>query len=82
MKALEMQKAVAPAWGRGLKWDEVLKMGYGDSRPRMGAWIEITQGAITADIIKVAPAWGRGLKSLRSCRSGNPAWSPPHGGVD
>ena len=33
--------AVAPVWGRGLKFADVESVGFVAGRPRMGAWIEM-----------------------------------------
>ena len=53
---------VAPAWGRGLKYELLERQVVGRGRPRMGAWIEIF-GVLPPDAFgAVAPAWGRGLK--------------------
>ena len=55
---------VAPAWGRGLKsFAERQQWVIDNSRPRMGAWIEMGYSCREYGTHIVAPAWGRGLKS-------------------
>ena len=54
--------AVAPVWGRGLKFADVESVGFVAGRPRMGAWIEIPMTAPKTKPLRVAPVWGRGLK--------------------
>ena len=54
--------AVAPVWGRGLKfWMDGVKI-MKISRSRVGTWIEIAACAATLLACIVAPVWGRGLK--------------------
>ena len=52
------------------------------SRPRKGAWIEITKRLSTFAHLLVAPARGRGLKSSRLADQIAGKLSPPQGGVD
>ena len=70
--------AVAPVWGRGLKYrSDGRQYQEGARRPREGAWIEI--GPVPADrtSVPVAPAWGRGLKLAVPAEAEQKMESPP-----
>ena len=61
---------VAPAWGRGLKYQGRTRRLDVACRPRMGAWIEIASQMMQFFSQTVAPAWGRGLKFYVGRRDG------------
>ena len=54
--------AVAPVWGRGLKYELTDQWKEVEGRSRVGAWIEILNALKSLGACIVAPVWGRGLK--------------------
>ena len=64
-----MQKSVAPARERGLKFRRICSVHLPQRRSRKGAWIEMQAPDITLRDIQVAPARERGLKCRNSGRA-------------
>ena len=75
--------AVAPVWGRGLKFGGVL-FSVVDAvvAPVWGRGLKLIYESNRVKMRVVAPVWGRGLKLVAPARSPWTAPSPPYGGVD
>ena len=74
---------VAPAWGRGLKsFAERQQWVIDNSRPRMGAWIEIKNPVASVVGGPGRPRMGAWIEILADTASVFGSLSPPHGGVD
>ena len=74
---------VAPARGRGLKYNDYIGKDGKTRRPRKGAWIEITPGSPTARIRVGRPRKGAWIEMPGYRNPSDPGLrSPPYGGVD
>ena len=74
--------AVAPAWGRGLKYFRSSLKSKIKSRPRMGAWIEIRAFSTNGILGRRRPRMGAWIEIMSARRNEITFQSPPHGGVD